>query len=80
MRREGSGASAKQSGYVRELKVDFGSRVEKGQLMATLEIPELEAQLMQDAAAIKRDGEQVRRGQKPGCQSGSAVIIFRPNG
>lgn len=52
---------AKQSGYVRDLKVDFGSRVEKGQLMATLEIPELEAQLMQDAAAIKRDGEQVTR-------------------
>jgi RND family efflux transporter MFP subunit len=52
---------AKQSGYVRELKVDFGSRVEKGQLMATLEIPELETQLMQDAAAIKRDAEQVTR-------------------
>jgi RND family efflux transporter MFP subunit len=52
---------AKQSGYVRDLKVDFGSRVEKGQLMATLEIPELEAQLMQDAAAIKRDAEQVTR-------------------
>jgi multidrug efflux pump subunit AcrA (membrane-fusion protein) len=54
---------AKQSGYVRDLKVDFGSRVEKGQLMATLEIPELEAQLMQDAAAIKRDAEQVTRAQ-----------------
>jgi multidrug efflux pump subunit AcrA (membrane-fusion protein) len=54
---------AKQSGYIRDLKVDFGSRVEKGQLMATLEIPELEAQLMQDAAAIKRDAEQVTRAQ-----------------
>jgi RND family efflux transporter MFP subunit len=54
---------AKQSGYVRDLKVDYGSRVEKGQLMATLEIPELEAQLMQDAAAIKRYAEQVTRAQ-----------------
>src|SRR5215469_6066050 len=54
---------AKQSGYVRDLKVDFGTRVEKGQLMATLEIPELETQLMQDAAAIKRDTEQVTRAQ-----------------
>jgi RND family efflux transporter MFP subunit len=52
---------AKESGFVRDLKVDYGSRVEKGQLMATLEIPELEAQLMQDAAAIQSATDQVQR-------------------
>src|SRR5579862_2114773 len=39
---------AKESGYVRDLLVDYGTRVRKGQLMAVLEIPELEAQLRQD--------------------------------
>ena len=32
---------AKVSGYVSEMKVDFGDRVKAGQLMATLEVPEL---------------------------------------
>ena len=30
---------AKESGYVKDLLVDYGSRVQKGQLMAVLEIP-----------------------------------------
>ena len=50
---------AKESGYVRELKVDYGTRVKKGQLIAVLEIPELEAQLRQDDAAIKSMTQQV---------------------
>src|ERR1700719_2066024 len=36
---------AKESGYVRKLDVDYGSHVKVGQAMATLEIPELQAQL-----------------------------------
>src|ERR1035437_4334518 len=50
---------AKESGYVRQLNVDYGTRVTQGQLMAVLEIPELQAQLEQDKAAIKNMGEQV---------------------
>jgi RND family efflux transporter MFP subunit len=52
---------AKESGYVNRLLVDYGSRVKKGQLMATLDIPELEAQLQQDAAAIRSMTDQVER-------------------
>jgi RND family efflux transporter MFP subunit len=44
---------AKEAGYVKELYVDYGSRVKAGQLMATLEIPELEMQLKQDTAAVQ---------------------------
>jgi len=33
---------AKVSGYVRDMKVDFGDRVKAGQLLATLEVPELQ--------------------------------------
>ncbi len=50
---------AKESGYVQDLRVDYGSRVKAGQLMATLEIPELEVQIKQDEAAVKNAGDMV---------------------
>jgi RND family efflux transporter MFP subunit len=52
---------AKESGFVKHLYVDYGSRVQAGQLMATLEIPELEAQLQEDEAAIKNASDAVGR-------------------
>jgi RND family efflux transporter MFP subunit len=55
---------AKESGYVRDLKVDYGTRVTQGQLMAVLEIPELQAQLEQDKAAIQNMSEQVTHAEK----------------
>jgi RND family efflux transporter MFP subunit len=36
---------AKEAGYIRHMLVDIGDRVKQGQLLATLEIPELEADL-----------------------------------
>jgi len=50
---------AKESGYVHELSVDYGSRVKKDQVMAVLEIPELEAQLRQDDAAVTNAADRV---------------------
>jgi len=50
---------AKESGYVHDLLVDYGTRVKKGQLMAVLEIPELEAQIQQDEAAVKNATEMI---------------------
>jgi RND family efflux transporter MFP subunit len=50
---------AKESGYVKQLFVDYGTRVKEGQLMAVLEIPEMEQQLQQDDAAIKSAADQV---------------------
>jgi RND family efflux transporter MFP subunit len=54
---------AKESGYVKKLMVDYGSRVKAGQVMAILEIPELEAQLQEDQAEIKNALNQVTRAQ-----------------
>src|SRR5579864_1593781 len=54
---------AKESGYVKKLLVDYGTHVKSGQVMAILEIPELEAQLTQDQAEIKNAGNQVSRAQ-----------------
>jgi RND family efflux transporter MFP subunit len=44
---------AKVSGYIREIKVDIGDRVQEGQLLATLEIPEMQDDLTRAAAAIE---------------------------
>jgi RND family efflux transporter MFP subunit len=44
---------AKVSGYIREIKVDIGDRVAEGQLLATLEIPEMQDDLTRAAAAIE---------------------------
>ena len=54
---------AKESGYVKQLLVDYGTRVQTGQLMAVLEIPELEMQLQQDAAAVASAAERVTHSQ-----------------
>jgi RND family efflux transporter MFP subunit len=54
---------AKESGFVKKLYVDYGSHVQAGQLMATLEIPELEAQLQEDQASIKNAGDEVSRAE-----------------
>lgn len=50
---------AKESGFVSKLYVDYGSRVKSGQLMAVLEIPELQALLQEDQASIKSTADQV---------------------
>lgn len=54
---------AKEAGYVQKLNVDYGSRVKRGQVIATLEIPELEAQLQEDQADIRNASNQVLRAQ-----------------
>jgi RND family efflux transporter MFP subunit len=50
---------AKESGYVKQLNVDYGTRVRANQTLATLEIPELQLQLKQDDAAIKSASDQI---------------------
>ncbi len=54
---------AKEAGYVKKLDVDYGTHVKAGQVMAVLEIPELEAQLQEDQAVIKNAANQVSRAQ-----------------
>lgn len=54
---------AKESGYVKKLLVDYGAHVKAGQVMAVLEIPELEAQLQEDRAEITNATNQVTRAQ-----------------
>ena len=55
---------AKESGFVRKLDVDYGTHVKAGQVMAVLEIPELQAQVDEDDADIKDATGRVARTQK----------------
>jgi RND family efflux transporter MFP subunit len=52
---------AKVAGYVKSITVDVGDRVQTGQLLAVLEIPELQNELQQDEASVKRAAEEVTR-------------------
>jgi RND family efflux transporter MFP subunit len=61
---------AKVSGYVQKLYVDWGTHVRKGQILADLEIPELQQQLQQDEASVhhsesdlERAGEELNRSE-----------------
>ena len=52
---------AKVSGYVQKLDVDWGTHVKKGQVLADLEIPELQQQLQQDEATVHRSESDLER-------------------
>ncbi len=52
---------AKVAGYVKEIYVDVGDRVKKGQTLAVLEVPELRDELNQAAAALRQSEQEVDR-------------------
>jgi RND family efflux transporter MFP subunit len=52
---------AKVAGYVKSINVDVGSRVQAGQLLATLEIPEMADDLARAKAMIERSQAEVTR-------------------
>ncbi len=52
---------AKVAGYVRKINVDIGDRVHTGEVLATLEIPELTAQVEGADAGIRHSQEEIVR-------------------
>lgn len=52
---------AKVSGYIKKLYIDYGTHVRQGQLMAVLEIPELQQEVQRDRAAVAEAGEDLNR-------------------
>ncbi len=54
---------AKVSGYIKKLYIDWGTHVSAGQLMAVLEIPELQQQIQHDEAALAEAGQELHRTQ-----------------
>jgi RND family efflux transporter MFP subunit len=63
---------AKVAGFLKSIAVDVGDRVKAGQLLAVLEIPELQDEIKQDAAAVKRASEEINRVQADLARAESA--------
>jgi len=55
---------AKVSGYIKKLYVDWGTHVKQGQILAELEIPELQQQLQQDEASARRSEQDLGRSRE----------------
>jgi RND family efflux transporter MFP subunit len=55
---------AKVSGYIQKLHIDWGTHVRTGDLMAVLEIPELQQQLELDQSAVKRAQHDLSRAEE----------------
>jgi RND family efflux transporter MFP subunit len=66
---------AKVSGYIRKLHIDWGSHVKQGQLLAELEIPELEQQVQQDRAAAQRSSHDLTRAREEVSRAESAYTV-----
>ena len=54
---------AKVAGYIRHIFVDVGDKVKQGQVLAVLEVPELNAQVMGAKADIQRTQNAIHRSQ-----------------
>lgn len=66
---------AKESGYIKKLYIDWGTHVKQGQLMAELEIPELQEQLQGDQAAVTRAQQDLGRAHEELSRAQSAYQV-----
>jgi RND family efflux transporter MFP subunit len=66
---------AKVSGYIQKLYVDYGAHVKQGQILAVLEIPELQQQLQQDEASVRRSDQELTRAREDLNRAQSAYTV-----
>jgi RND family efflux transporter MFP subunit len=66
---------AKVSGYIKKLYVDWGTHVKEGQILAELEIPELQQQLQQDEASARRSDQDLSRAREELNRAQSAYNV-----
>jgi len=68
---------AKVAGFIKQINVDVGDRVTQGQLLATLEIPEMADDLRRADAAVVRAKAEVTRAQDEQRRAESVHNIAR---
>jgi len=66
---------AKVSGYVQKLNIDWGTHVRQGEVMAVLEIPELEQQVQLDEASLRRSQHDLERAREELNRAKSAYTV-----
>ncbi len=65
----------KVSGYVQKLNINWGTHVRQGQLMAVLDIPELQQQIHYDEAAIRGAESELARVQEEQSRVQSSYAV-----
>jgi RND family efflux transporter MFP subunit len=66
---------AKVAGYVKDIRVDAGDRVREGDLLATLEVPEMADDIRRGKAAVDRSQADVQRARDELARTQSAHEI-----
>ena len=66
---------AKESGYIKNLYIDWGTHVRTGELMAVLEIPELQEEVERDKAAQQRSEQDLERAKEELTRANSAYQV-----
>lgn len=66
---------AKVAGYIKKLNVDWGTRVKQGEVLAILEIPELQQQVQQDEAAVRRSEQDLARSREDLARAESSYTV-----
>jgi RND family efflux transporter MFP subunit len=66
---------AKVSGYIQKLHVNWGTHVKAGQVLADLEIPELQQQLQEDEATVHRSESDLERAREELNRANSAYKV-----
>jgi RND family efflux transporter MFP subunit len=67
---------AKVAGYIRQIYVDVGDHVKAGQVLAILEVPELNAQVAGARADIRRDKDAIRRSESEIQRAESTYVAY----
>lgn len=70
---------AKVAGYIKTISVDIGDRVHKGQVLATLEVPELVAQVNEAQASVHRAEEEIARAKSDVTRTQADHVALHAN-
>lgn len=66
---------AKVSGYIKKLDINWGTHVRQGQLLAVLEVPELNAQVLRDRATCQRSRQELAAAREELSRAESAYTV-----
>jgi RND family efflux transporter MFP subunit len=67
------------AGYIRNINVDIGDHVHRGQVLAVLEIPELVAQVDEAKAAVHHAEEEIQRAQSDVSRAEADNVALHAN-
>jgi RND family efflux transporter MFP subunit len=65
---------AKLPGYVEDVRVDYGDRVKKGDVLAVLSIPEMDVELLQKEALVRQAESEVEQAEHAAAAAEKAYL------